>query len=129
MATFTYFAKRQLKAGHIIDPETEYTITVDLQGLDGGMPKSIKKQHVALSGNTVTTLHRIEGYFQIKTDLIPISGGLPDTEDFDEFFHSVAAGETFVFNNGTDQDAIMASDPVRSRSGLYYVYSFRIRLL
>ena len=127
MASFTYTAQRNIKAGH--SQASDYTITVVLQNADDEQPKPVKNTHKALDGTEVNVLHRIETYVDITTDLVAISGGTPDPEDFGEFFHSVAGGESFVYNDGTDHDAKMAGDVSRQRTGLYYTYSFRIRLI
>jgi len=127
MASFTYTALRNIKAGHTLG--ASYVITIDLQSIDGDMPKAIKKTSVALSGNTVTTLHRIDRVIQVNTDYVAITGGTPDVADFDELFDSVAAGETFVYNNGTAQNVKMESDPARSRDGIYYTYRFKFRVV
>ena len=128
MASFTYYAKRQIKAGHSIG--IGYTITVDLRAQDGLLTQGVKNTNVSLNGNVVTVLHRIEKSYSIATVALPISGGTYDFDDFEEFFSSVAGGETFVFNDGSDQNAILSSDPsVTREEGLYFSYRFGIRLL
>lgn len=127
MASFRYWAKRQIRSTHAVD--IEYTIEVDLQQLDGGLPIPVKAENIGLSGNVVTVLHRIDRIRPILTDLVQTVGGTPDNEDFDEFFSSVAAGEVFVFNDDADQNVIMASKAKPSKQGPYTTYSFSIRLL
>lgn len=125
MASFTYIAKRSIKAGHSVD--TEYTITVDIQ--QGTLsPRAKKSVSTALSGNTVSTLHRVDQVIDVLTDYVSVSG-TPDQADFTEFLNSVIAGESFVFNGGTAVTVIMEGDPVLTRDGLLYTYSFKMRLL
>lgn len=126
MATFEYTASRKIKSGH--SAGTDYTITIGLQQLDDGMPSAVKTVHKSLGGRQVTTLHRVERYLDIVTDYIPVTGGTPDAEDFEEFFFSVAAGETFTFNGeGADDVSVMVGKPQRIRQGLHYFYRFRIQ--
>ena len=126
MATIKYFASRNLKSGHTSG--TEYTITVDLQKLDSS-PKPVTVEHRSLSGYSVRTLHRIDVEYDVTTDLINADGtGTPDTDDFDEFMHSVAGGETFTFNAGSDVSVVMVGSPTRTReSVLFYTYSWKMR--
>lgn len=127
MADFTYTAKRQIKTGHTVD--TVYTITIDLQQLDGGLPKKIGAENTSLDGSVVGVLHRIDRLQSIQTDLVAVSGGTPDPDDFDEFFSSVANMEVFTFNDGVDHDAILVGDASKARQGIYFTYSFTIRLI
>ncbi|MCP4256820.1 MAG: hypothetical protein GY774_04735 [Planctomycetes bacterium] len=127
MAIFTYTAKRGIKTGHSIG--NAYSITCELQRQDGGLPIPVKSELVSLSGNVVTTLHRIDRIIALKTTFISIEGDIPDDADFYEFLSSVSGGEVFTFNDGSDQSAMLNSKPTRNRSGLYFTYSFSIRLL
>lgn len=126
MPSFKYFAKRNLKAGHVVD--TEYTITTELHQIDDEMPAPDKVEHRTLNGGLVTVLFHIDTMINITTDFIESDGtGTPDTADYDEFFHSVAGGEEFVFNNGSDQAVIMTSRPTRVRTGTKFNYQFQVR--
>lgn len=129
MATFTYTATREIKAGHSAD--TEYTITTDLMALDGEMPLPETHEHRAIGGGASSTvLHRIDEEISVSTTHINADGtGTPDTGDWREFLFSVAAGESFVFNNGSDQTCEMIGQPRRRRSGLKFNYSFRFRVI
>jgi len=128
MASFTYTAKRQIKSGHTLG--VDYAITIDLQARDGGMPEPVKTENLSLDGNVVTVLNRIDRIYKITTDMVPVSGGNPSDADFDEFFSSVAGGEVFSYDpDGTPVAAIMKGDATRSRNGIYFSYSFSIRLL
>jgi len=128
MATFTYTAKRSIKSGHTLD--VDYVIDIELMSLDGEMPKPEKKESRSLGGNTVTVLHRIDTEISVTTDYIESDGsGTPDTDDFSEFFNSVAGGEQFTFNNGSDQTCEMVSMPTRTRTGIKFNYSFSFRVI
>lgn len=128
MPEFKYYAKRAIKAGHTSG--VEYTIDIGLQSLSGLMPIARAAINTALSGNTVTTIHRVDRIYTAVTQLQDITGGTYDPEDFDEFFSSVAGGEVFVFNDGTDENAILVGNASEKRvEGLYFTYQFRFRLL
>lgn len=127
MPSFKYFAKRNLKSGHTAG--TEYTITIDLQQLDTQVVPVVAT-HRSIGGYTVTVFHRNDIEHQVATDLINADGtGTPDTDDFDEFLHSVAGGESFTFNDGSSDISVkMAGKPTRRREGmLYYSYAFKLR--
>ena len=124
MASFTYTATRNLKTGHSAD--TEYVITLNLQAADEDItPKHA--QHIALSGNTVTVGHRIDQVISITTDYINAST-TPDIDDMLEFIHSTAHGETFTYNDGSAKTCIMQGDARRSKNGLYYTWTFAVRV-
>ncbi len=128
MAEFEYTAKRAIKPGH--SAGTDYTINIVLQQVDDAQPSPVSKKHKALSGTQVTVLHRVEVYISVVTDLVAVDGsGTPDVEDMAEFFHSVAGGETFTFDDGTLLTCIMEGKPQRQRQGIYFTYSFRFRVL
>lgn len=127
MADFTYTAKREIQGSHTID--LDYTISIILQQVDDEQPTPVLKQHKSLSGNEINVLHRVERYVSVVTDLVPVSGGDPSALDMQEFFYSVAAGETFEYDDGSPVNVKMAGNPTRSRNGLYFTYSFRFRVL
>jgi len=128
MASFTYTAKREIKAGHTAD--TSYTITVDLESLSGVMPKPVRNESIALDGTTVTVLHRSDKVYTMSTVPLPITGGAYELEDFLEFFASVIGGETFVFNDGADHNVIMTTAPRETRKeGIYFSYSLTVRII
>lgn len=128
MPTFTYTALRNLKSGHSAD--TEYTITSELMAIDDDMPTADKAETISIGGNVKTILRRVDQFLDIETDYVNRDGsGTPDYEDWEEFLHSVAGGELFVFNNGSDRNARMASKPTRSRTGIFWNYRFRIRII
>ena len=129
MPTFTYTALRNLKSGHSAD--TQYTITTELMAIDDEMPDAKKHEHRAIGGGaSVTMLHRIEQEISVITDYVDSDGtGTPDTDDWNEFFYSVAAGESFTFNNGADQTCEMVGKPSRTRTGIKFNYSFRFRVI
>ena len=128
MADFIYLASRALKSGHTAG--TEYTITTELLRADGETPEPVIKQHKSLSGNTVTVLHRIEKYLAVTTDYVLVDGtGTPDADDWTEFLNSVAAGETFTYDDGTEYTVIMDGKPTRNRNGIWFNYSFRFRFI
>jgi len=125
MASFTYTALRNLKTGHGVS--TDYTITVNLQRADENISPKVA-QNIALSGNTVTVAQRIDRIIDIQTDYINAST-TPDVDDMLEFVYSTGYGETFTYNDGSDKTCIMASTPSRSKNGLYYTWSFSVRVL
>ena len=128
MPTFTYTALRNLKAGH--SASTEYTITSALMTADDDQPEPDKAETVSIGGNVKTIFRRIDQFLDVTTDYVNRDGtGTPDYEDWEEFFHSVAGGESFVYNNGSDRTAIMASKPARNREGIFWNYRFRIRFI
>lgn len=129
MPSFKYLAKRELKSGHTLGDE--YTITTELMVADDEMPQFVGSQHKSLSGDTVTVLHRLEKYLSVTVDYVAVDGsGTPDTDDYIEFFNSVAAGEQFTYNDGTtDHLVIMDGNPTRQRNGTWFSYSFRFRFL
>ena len=127
MATFTYTALRNLKSGHSID--TQYVITIELHQIDDEMPKPEKESHRTQDGGEVTVLSYIDTMINVTTDYIESDGtGTPDAADFLEFFHSVSAGEQFIFNNGSDIDVVMANNPSRTRTGTKFNYQFQMRV-
>lgn len=128
MATITYTAKRNLKSGHSID--NDYEIDIALMQLDDEMPRAQASISRSIGGNQVTVLNRIDEHLQVMTDYIESDGtGTPDTDDFLEFFHSVAGGESFTFNNGSDQTVVMVGNPTRVRTGVKFNYRFEMRLV
>lgn len=128
MPDFKYVAKRELKSGHTAG--TEYTITTDLLSADGETPEAVIKEHRSLSGSTVTVLHRVDKYLSVTTDYVNVDGsGTPDTDDYTEFLNSVAGGEVFTYNDGSDVSVIMDGKPTRTRNGIYFNYSFRFRFV
>ncbi len=128
MPSFTYTATRSLKSGHVSG--TDYTITIETQRDDDDQPRGIKDTFKALDGSMTHTLHRIEQYRDIKTVPIERSGGTPDPDDFIEFFNSVAGGETFTYNDGSDHTVMMSTMPKRTRLGsLHQFYSFKLEIL
>lgn len=129
MASFLYTAKRSIKTGHTSG--TDYTITIDLQQLDGNTPAPIKTVHKALGGEEVHQLHRIEKHFDLVTDYIAVDdSGTPDNDDMTEFLDSVAGGELFTFNDGSTAftNARLVGNPTRARNGIFYSYTMKIRV-
>ena len=125
MASFTYTSLRNLKAGH--SAGTDYTITVNLQQAD----EQISPQHsqnMALSGNSVTVAHRIDQIINITTDYIN-AGTTPDVDDMLEFMWSVAHNESFTYNDGTDKTVKLQGAPTRNKAGIYWSWSFSIRVI
>lgn len=125
MPSFTYTALRNLKTGH--SASTDYTITTSLQRADENI-NPVYAQNIALSGNTVTVGQRIDQLIDIQTDYINTST-TPDVDDMLEFIYSTGYGETFTYNDGSDKTCIMANKPSRSKNGLYYTWSFTVRVL
>ncbi len=125
MVTFTYTALRKIKSGHSID--TVYAIEIDI---DQGeiLPSPIQNQHISLSGNTVTVVHRLDETISITTN--PISTlTTPDIDDMKEFLYSVIHGESFTFNDGIDDyTAILVGNFSQNRQGLHLSWSFKLRL-
>ncbi len=96
-------------------------------------PKAAVKQSRSLSGNTETTLHRIDYIINIST--IPIAGTTV-RDKMREFASSVAAGETFTFDAlGTEaspDNALTVTIIPNTYNesyigGLIYSYSFQVQ--
>lgn len=123
-----YTAKRSLKIGHLIN--TAYIINVDLVDLDR-KPTIVGSQSVALSGNTVSVIHRGDETLSVRTVLID-STTTPDIDDMREFLESVKFGETFQLDS---VNYIMANfkkpyQEIRVRSNVdRFRYSFMARKL
>ena len=130
MPSFTYTAKREIKSGHTLGDD--YTITTEFMVADGEMPEFVGHKHKSLSGeNEVNVLHRLEKYLAVTVDYVHVDGsGTPDTDDYIEFFNSIAAGEAFTYNDGTSDHAVkIDGKPTRARNGVYFSYSFRFRFI
>lgn len=125
MADITYTATRNIKSGH--SSGTDYTITVNLQQADEQITP-VNTQAVSLSGNTVTTAQRIDQVINITTDYIN-SSTTPDVDDMLEFLHSVAHGESFTYNDGSDKTVRLNGAPSRSQTGVYYSWQFAITVI
>lgn len=126
MADFTYTALRKLKSGHSAD--TQYTISIDLQQGDP-VPSPVQNPIVALSGRTVTTVHRLDEVVPIVTDYVG-ADTTPDIDDMREFLYSVIHREQFQFNDGSGaRDCILDSNPVPARAGILFTWSFSIRFV
>ena len=126
MASFTYTAKRHLKTGHSVD--TDYTVTLDIQAGDI-QPNAVQTVNMSLSGNQVTTVHRLEQTLAITTDYFSAST-TPDYDDMEEFIYSTIHGETFTYNDGaTDFSVKMQGGPRLQRTGTLFAWSFSIRFL
>ena len=125
-----YTAKRSVQGGHTAD--LDYSIEVVVSQADRSQ-MTVGAQAVALSGNTVTTVHRRQSKYTLKTDLIS-TATTPDIDDMREFLDSVSSGETFQLDiSGASVDYILdsISNPyTESRVGnSYFTYSFTVRAL
>ncbi len=125
MVTFTYTALRNIKSGHTAD--LAYAIEIEItQGEI--LPNPIQQQHIALSGNTVTVVHRLDESISITTNFVSPST-TPSIDDMKEFLYSVIHGESFVFNDGVDDhNAILVGKPSVTRQGIHLSWSFTLRL-
>jgi hypothetical protein len=112
MPLFQYTAQRQLQAGHVAG--SDQLIIVNLQKVDDEQPRPVADHLRALGGKVVTTLHRIETYIDFRSNIVPVSpgaAGRPYPADFQEFFHSISGGETFLFTQ--DQGANLVNKPLQ----------------
>lgn len=126
MVDITYTAQRTLKTGHTAG--TDYSISIDIQA-GAVQPSPVQSQLKSLSGNTVTTVQRLDQTLTMTTDFFTTSS-TPDYDDMAEFIYSVIHGETFSFNPGTGAaDAILEGTPTLNKSGVHYTWSFSIRFL
>lgn len=126
MVDITYTARRALKTGHTAG--TDYTISIDIQN-GVVQPTPVQSQLVSLSGNTVTTVHRLDQTLAVTTDFFTTTT-TPDYDDMAEFIYSVIHGETFSFNPGTGAaDAILQGSPSLNKTGVHYSWSFSIRFI
>lgn len=126
-----YIAKRSLKAGHTVD--TLYTINVLLNRADRTYT-GVGRRNIAISGSTVTTIHRRDEFWDLTTAIISDTG-TPDNDDLKEFLDSVVSGEVFQIDiSGSLQNCILDQfkNPFRRiRVGFdeLYRYSFRVRMV
>lgn len=125
-----YTAKRNLKSGHSAD--TAYQIDVDLSQSDR-VSTTEGNQSIALSGETVTVVHRYQEVYSLTTAIIS-SSSTPDLDDLREFLDSVKGGETFQLDlSGSSEDYVLdsISNPFtenRVPVGKFR-FSFRVRKL
>lgn len=121
-----YTAKRTLKAGHSVDTAYQFTLgTVQ----DDRAAVNEGAQNVALSGNTVTVVHRGDIMRSITFQLVTASS-TPDLDDLREFLDSVKYGETFQIDT---VDHILSSfkNPYREDRPApgFYRFAFTARQL
>lgn len=121
-----YTAKRSLKAGHVLN--TSYVINIGLVESDR-RPKNMGAQNIAISGNTVSIIHRGDILLPVNTKLVNASS-TPDIDDMREFLDSVRFGETFQLDS---VNYIMSNfkDPYQEKRihPSYFRYSFMARKL
>ena len=97
---FDYTASRQLAPGHSVG-EAYSILMGQLTADPDDLPEAT--QTIALNGDRETVLMRIDGVYDVVTDLV--EDGQPRAE-FREFLSSVADGQVFTF----DPDATSATD-------------------
>jgi hypothetical protein len=95
MSVLTYYAKRNLISGHVVD--TQYSIEFDVRALDRRNMYD-RRVHQSLGGATQTVFNREDVLWRLTTISLPRTGGEGTAEQFDEFASSVCAGETFTFD-------------------------------
>ena len=107
-------------------------IEINLQKYDR-KPKITAKESRSLSGNTETTLHRID--YETTVSTVPTADAAIQGK-MREFMASVAAGETFTFDAlGTEATPVNAQTVTmiansyneNRESVLYFSYAFRLR--
>ncbi len=131
MTSVTYTAKRKISSGHLID--NSYDLDLPLSKITK-KPKSNKKEHFSLAGNSQTLFHNVIDYINLVTSDIDEV----DAPKYREFLYSVVGGELFFFDErGT---AAAPDDPVQVKiegsfsenlvgQTLNYKYNFRVRVL
>lgn len=93
MSAFSYYAKRNLAAGHVVD--TLYSIDVRLADIQEAR-KVERKDHRSISGKQESVFRRIEKTIKVKTVPIPESSEL--NAYIEEMIDSVAGGEVLTFD-------------------------------
>ena len=125
-AVIDYTAKRSIKSGHSVD--TDYQITVDVVAYNRRV-NTQGNQSVALSGSTVSVIHRTDYLIEVTTALID-STTTPDIDDMREFLDSVSNGESFDID-GTTSILSSFSNPYQETriAASQFRYSFTARAL
>lgn len=91
MAAVKYTSKRNLRAGHAVDTEFEFTLKLRDLTLSRTPDTDVAK---SLGGNRETLRHKTETKYNCTT--IPLLG--TDIEDMEEFLSSTEGGEGFDFD-------------------------------
>lgn len=125
-----YIALRSLKSGHVLNDPYTFDLKVSREDISRA---TVGVQMVALSGATVTTIHRRDFIYGITTIIIN-DNVLPDNDDLTEFLDSVMSGEVFVtFVSGSEENYVLdsiSSPYTKKRIGTNesdFRYSFTIR--
>jgi len=128
-----YTARRNLAAGHTLDGAYEIVVLGERWEPAFDFEQT---RNVSLDRSRVEVdLWGTEQFIDVTTDFIPIGTA---TAHFEEFLHSVAAGEDFLFDPSSDTAALAVSPLTvmmesskyrrdRSMPG-YYRYSFVVRV-
>lgn len=136
MANFVYFAKRSIKAGHVL--EDSYNIEIPLAQFNITQ-KVNRSSKTALDGVTMqNTFNSVSRDYQLTTGFVDIDPATEENLDWVEFLDSVAGGEEFTFDAyGTDlvpvnQQLVKMISPVSmQRVGTEQImqFSFSVRVV
>ena len=116
MTAITYTATRNISSGH--SASTEYQLECEMVQLDPSI-QAQKQRNQSQGGNAEVILHRIDTGYSFKSSYIEDT----DKAVWDEFLHSVAGGESFVFDAfGTiasadnEETVVMIGSPTWNRA-------------
>lgn len=93
---FEYVAKRNIASGHTLDDN--YEIVIFGWVIDPSYDM-VGPENESLDGSIERELLRIDTEYRVQTDALASGSAVLE---FEEFLHSVAAGETFTFDPDSD---------------------------
>lgn len=130
---FIYTPLTNLATGH--DTQTEYEIVVEAARLDE-VNTSKEVRRIALDGTPETGQFHTVRTWKVTTDYIEVG---QDTENMEEFLHSMLGGNQFVFDpdsstpdvDVSETDCILDAKKYTPKriSNTYRTYTFKIRSL